>query len=80
MREIAPSNELRARFHRNPELWDEFNAAYARELAKEPARSAVSDLLGRLRETRITLLYAARDEEHNNATALRRFLLSQGKG
>jgi uncharacterized protein YeaO (DUF488 family) len=67
------------RFHHNPELWDEFNAAYARELAEEPARSAVSDLRGQLRKTSITLLYAARDEEHNNATALKRFLLSRSK-
>jgi uncharacterized protein YeaO (DUF488 family) len=80
MKEISPSNDLRARFHRNPELWDEFNAAYAKELAEEPARSAVWDLLGRSRDTDITLLYAARDAEHNNAIALRRFLLNLDKG
>ncbi|MGO9544546.1 MAG: DUF488 domain-containing protein [Rhodomicrobium sp.] len=77
LKEIAPSNDLRARFHGNPALWDEFNAAYARELAAEPARSAAEALLGRLRERDVTLLYAARDEERNNAAALRDYLLGQ---
>src|SRR5262249_48140771 len=79
MKEIAPSNDLRSRFHHDAGLWDEFNKAYARELSEEPALSAVLELQRRFRETDVTLLYAARDEEHNNAVALRRFLLSRGK-
>jgi uncharacterized protein YeaO (DUF488 family) len=79
LKEIAPGNELRARFHGHPEAWDAFNAAYAQELKGEPAKSAVEELLSRLRETDVTLLYAARDEAHNNAVALREFLLSQTK-
>lgn len=77
MKEIAPSHDLRARFHGHSALWDEFNEAYAKELANEPARSSVMALRGRLRETSVTLLYAARDEQRNNAVALRNILLNQ---
>ncbi len=77
MRQIAPSRDLRARFHGNPALWDEFIDAYAKELADEPARSSVKALLRRLLETDVTLLYAARDEKRNNAGALKGFLLSR---
>src|ERR687891_315178 len=78
LKEIAPSHELRKRFHGNPDLWDEFKAAYARELTQEPARHHVNEILERLRETPVTLLYAAREEDRNNAVALRDWLLARG--
>jgi uncharacterized protein YeaO (DUF488 family) len=78
LKEIAPSHELRKRFHGNPDLWGEFTAAYARELAQEPARlHVVDEILERLRKTPVTLLYAARDEDRNNAVALRDWLLAR---
>jgi uncharacterized protein YeaO (DUF488 family) len=77
LKEIAPSPELRKRFHRNPDLWDEFKAAYGRELTQEPARLPVNEILERLRETPVTLLYAARDEDRKNAGALRDWLLAR---
>jgi len=67
MKEIAPSDALRKRFHARPELWDEFGAAYANEIADNPALDELRQLA---REQRVTLLYAARDTEHNNARAL----------
>lgn len=67
MKEVAPSEALRRRFHAHPEDWEEFQAAYAAELADNPAL----DELRRLARTqRITLLYAAKDTGHNNARAL----------
>src|SRR5919106_6576250 len=69
LKEIAPSHELRKRFHGHPGLWDEFKAAYARELTQEPARRHVNEILERLREMPVTLLFAARDEGRNNAVA-----------
>ena len=78
LKEIAPSHELRKRFHGHPDLWGEFKAAYARELTQEPARLHVNEVLERLRETPVTLLYAARDEDRNNAVALRDWLLARG--
>ena len=72
LKEIAPSDGLRKRFHGHPEDWDAFCAAYAAEL--KHADEAVKELHGHLRKGTITLLYAARDEEHNNAVALKRWL------
>lgn len=74
LKDIAPSDCLRRRFHGDPTSWDEFVAAYRRELAREPAKTAAADLLGRLRRGPVTLLYASRDETHNNAIALRHWL------
>ena len=74
LKDVAPSDALRKRFHGNPELWDEFIAAYGRELTREPATAALAYLQALVRKQPLTLLYAARDEIHNNAVALREFL------
>ena len=74
LKDIAPSDALRRRFHGNPALWEEFIAAYGRELANEPASAAVAALGDMARKQQVTLLYAARDETHNNAVALKKFL------
>jgi uncharacterized protein YeaO (DUF488 family) len=73
-KEIAPSLALRREFHGHPERWDKFVAAYRKELAREPAASAARDLLARRKIGTVTLLYAARDEDHNNAVALKAWL------
>ncbi|MFC7395690.1 DUF488 domain-containing protein [Chelatococcus sp. GCM10030263] len=73
LKEIAPSSELRRWSHHDPEKWPEFAARYARELDQRP------ELVGYLRDLAakapLTLLYAARDTERNNAVALRDYLL-----
>lgn len=74
LREIAPSGALRKRFHGKSEDWDAFRAAYAAELEGAEAQSAVETLRARLRSGPVTLLYAARDERHNNAVALKDWL------
>ncbi|PTM92775.1 uncharacterized protein YeaO (DUF488 family) [Mycoplana dimorpha] len=74
LKDIAPSDDLRKRFHARPELWDEFRAAYATELEREPAQTALVELRGLLKHGPVTLLYAARDEERNNAVALKEWL------
>jgi len=74
LKDVAPSDALRRRFHGKPAKWDEFVAAYGRELRQEPAKTAAADLHERLRRQPVTLLYAARDEAHNNAVALRLWL------
>ncbi len=74
MKAVAPSDALRRQFHGNPDGWEAFLAAYAEELQREPARSAAAELRARLRSGAVTLLYAARDEAHNNAEALRLLL------
>ena len=74
LKDVSPSDELRHRFHDRPEKWDDFVAAYGRELEREPASSALAELRGLVRKQPVTLLYAARDEAHNNAVALRHWL------
>jgi len=74
LKDVAPSNALRRRFHGNPARWDEFVAAYRRELAHEPASAAAAKLRALVREQSVTLLYAARDKTHNNAVALKKLL------
>jgi uncharacterized protein YeaO (DUF488 family) len=74
LKDVAPSDVLRKRFHGNPAKWNEFVAAYDRELAREPAAAALAYLRALVRKQPITLLYAARDETHNNAVALKEFL------
>jgi uncharacterized protein YeaO (DUF488 family) len=74
LRDIAPSDALRKRFHHRPEDWDAFCAAYAAELERPAAQAALAELRERLEEGPVTLLYAARDEAHNNAVALAAWL------
>src|SRR4030095_13304689 len=74
LKAIAPSDALRKRFHGHPQDWEEFRASYAAELKSEEAQEAVKTLRSHLRKGMVTLLYAARDEEHNNAVALKQWL------
>ena len=79
LKEIAPSDALRRRFHRNPAGWEDFKTAYYTELERPPAQLAVRDLLERLRHEPVTLLFAARDETHNNAVALKEWVDKRGR-
>ncbi|GHE06079.1 uroporphyrin-III C-methyltransferase [Defluviimonas sp. 20V17] len=72
MQEIAPSAELRRWFGHKPERWAAFKAVYWDEL---DARSAlVAHLYEYAAEGSVTLVYGARDEQHNNAVALKDYL------
>jgi uncharacterized protein YeaO (DUF488 family) len=74
LKDIAPSDALRRQFHGHPTKWNEFVTAYHRELVREPAKGAAAALRVRARDGHVTLLYAARDEAHNNAVALKDWL------
>jgi uncharacterized protein YeaO (DUF488 family) len=78
LKDIAPSDELRHRFHGEPEKWKDFEKAYAAELQAPAAQDAAKLLRQKLREGNVTLLYAARDQENNNAVALKAWLESRG--
>ncbi len=75
LRELAPSDELRQWFHANPGAWRMFRKRYLKELASEEATAAV-EKLHHLAEgkRRVTLLYASRMVERNNATVLKELL------
>lgn len=72
LREVAPSTELRQWFGHRPERFPEFRARYRRELDGRP--EAVGPLLDAARRGPVTLLYSARDTEHNQAVVLREYL------
>ncbi|MCA1443859.1 DUF488 domain-containing protein [Ensifer sp. IC4062] len=74
LKDIAPSDALRKRFHGQPDAWDEFCIAYAGELGNAAAQAAVHELREQLAKGPVTLLYAARDVERNNAVALKAWL------
>lgn len=72
LREVAPSTELRKWFGHDPDKWGEFKKRYLQELAAQP--DAVEPLLAKAKAGPITLVFAARDAEHNNAVALKQYL------
>jgi len=75
LRELAPSDELRKWFHANPEGWRMFQKRYLKELASAEGAAAVEKLHHLAEDKRrVTLLYASRNEERNNATVLKELL------
>jgi uncharacterized protein YeaO (DUF488 family) len=71
-RELAPSSELRKWFHHDPERFAEFRSRYREELRER--RPLLEELRCRARDGPVTLLYAARDREHNDAVVLEELL------
>ena len=74
LKDLAPSDALRHEFHGHPDRWDEFCAAYATELGSTTAKAALASLATERRKGPVVLLYAAKDENRNNAQALRLWL------
>ena len=72
LKDIAPSTALRKWFDHRPERWNEFRARYAVEL--DHNEEAVEKLRALRAGGTVTLLYSARDEEHNQALALAEYL------
>ncbi len=72
LKEVAPSTELRKWFNHDPKKWSEFKRKYAAELNREP--EAWQPILQAARQGNVTLLYSARDTEHNNAITLKEYL------
>lgn len=75
MKDIAPSNELRKWFGHDPGKWEEFKVRFFRELDGKP--ELVDQLILKAGESDLFFLYSARDEEHNNAIALKEYIESK---
>jgi uncharacterized protein YeaO (DUF488 family) len=76
--DIGPSTKLRQWFNHDPARWEEFCRRYLAEL--QTKEKLVAELKGRAKRGTVTLLYSAKDEQHNQAVALRSYLLrSQDK-
>lgn len=72
LKEVAPSDDLRRRFHGSPERWDEFRERYFEEL--ESRRDALGPLVEAANEGDVVLIYASKDTQRNNAVALKEYL------
>jgi uncharacterized protein YeaO (DUF488 family) len=73
LKDVAPSNELRKWFAHDPERWEEFQNKYGEELKdKKKILKQIKDI--EREKSTITLIYGAKDEEHNNAVVLRDWL------
>ena len=73
LKEIAPSGELRKWFGHDPEKWRDFRSRYRGELKKKTG--IVERLRQEARTRTVTLLFAARDVEHNNAVVLKEIIV-----
>lgn len=72
LKEIAPSTELRKWFHHEPEKWTAFSKKYKKELDSSPT---LQELLALIKKHKtITLVYSAKDEEHNQALVLQQYI------
>jgi uncharacterized protein YeaO (DUF488 family) len=74
LRDIAPSSELRHWFHHDHSKWREFCRRYAKEL--EGKENVLGFLRSKSRGGTVTLVFGARDQEFNNAVALRNIIAS----
>jgi uncharacterized protein YeaO (DUF488 family) len=74
MKEIAPSADLRKWFGHDPDRWREFQIRYTEELRRNV--ELVTQLRDLAQNGRVTLIYSAHDEAHNDAVVLRDMLLS----
>jgi len=75
LRDLAPSDELRHWYHARPDYWESFRKKYLKELSRPEAEDALHRLyhLAHKRK-RLTLLFASKNEERNNAVVLKELL------
>ena len=72
LKDIAPTTELRKWFDHDPEKWNEFRKRYRAELKKNSEQ--VEILKKQLKKSTVTLVYGAKDVEHNEALVLKNYL------
>jgi len=74
VKEIAPSTELRRWYGHDPNKWTEFKSRYAAELRANPDK--VEEILEEVQEGIVTFLYSSKEEQLNNAVALKEYIES----
>ena len=72
LKDVAPSTQLRKWFGHDPDKWPQFQARYRKELGEKP--DALALLKANSRKGAVTLVYGARDQEHNAALVLKQVL------
>lgn len=78
LKDVAPSTELRKWYGHDPAKFDEFRRRYLEELAQEPGKSGIARLREMAEQGPVTLVFAAHDAAHANATVLRELLSKRG--
>jgi uncharacterized protein YeaO (DUF488 family) len=78
LRDVAPSDELRKWFGHDPAKWEEFRSKYTQELNSNREFEKLLDLVRE--KERVTLVYSARDTEHNQAVVLKELIEKRLKG
>ena len=71
-KEIAPSDELRKWFDHDSDKWGDFRKKYLKELSEH--KEDIKKRLGKIEQKTLVLLYAAKDEAHNNAVVLKEYI------
>jgi len=75
LRDLAPSHDLRRWFHARPDHWQDFRKRYLKELSQPEAEDSLLKLYKLVhKRKRLTLLYASKNETHNNAVVLKELL------
>lgn len=77
LKEIAPSTLLRKWFNHDPKKWEEFQLRYIHELKKN--KTNVSELQDLISKGKVTLLYSAKDQKHNEAIVLLKYVQKLSK-
>jgi uncharacterized protein YeaO (DUF488 family) len=72
--DLAPSHQLRKWFHANPDHWSAFRSRYLKELTAAEAAKALEDLYQLAHQGKLTLLFASKNQDRNNARVLRDLL------
>jgi len=76
LKEIAPSNELRKWYGHDPKKWTEFRKRYFNDL--DAKRELVNQIVQKMKTGDVTLLYSSKEEQLNNAVALKEYIMKHG--
>lgn len=74
LKDVAPTAALRKWFGHKPERWTEFKKRYWKQLHEEAAAAAIKEIRAYAKKQTVTLVFGAKDTEHNNAVALLGYL------
>lgn len=77
LKEIGPSNSLRQWFNHDPQKWEGFQKRYVKELADK--QDLIDLIKEKSKQQKVTLLFASKEIEHNNAVALLNIILQMNK-
>lgn len=74
LKELAPSDELRKEFGHDVQKWSFFISSYKKQLLNPDSQRQLQLLADIAKKRKLTLVYGARDEEHNNAVVLKNLI------